>query len=56
MPSELSQNLMREIKDNIFPSMQWEDTAQYHCDLILEQYGTLQDVVIACEWCDYLEL
>lgn len=59
MPEELSENLMREIKDNVSPYMSstsWEDTAQYNCGEILQMYWNLQDVIQACDGCEYIEM
>lgn len=55
-PETLSEELRQLIRENIHPSMTSEDSNQYQCDYILEQFWNIQAIVDACEWVDYLEL
>jgi len=56
MPSELSKVDMKAIRDRITPSMRSDETNQYQCDEILQEFWQIQKIVEACEWCDYLEI
>ena len=55
-PENLTEAQKNMIRENIIPCMTWDETSQYNCDSILEEFWHDQSIVEACEWCDYLEL